>query len=73
MTAIVDFVCIIYYSGRVSGMMVLANFILLIANGCCGVIGSLRLELIVVLCSVTWVLIIMIVYIMMLIATFAMA
>ena len=73
MTAIVDFCCILFYTGSFTTSLVAANAILLLANGCCGTIGTLRMELIAVLCSVTWVSIILIVYIFLILATFFVA
>ena len=70
LTAVVDFFCILYYGGSGGALLVLANFILLAANGCCGTIGTLRMDIIAIMCNFTWVSIIMLTYIVLLLATF---
>ncbi len=72
-TAIIDAVCIGYYGGAGGALLVVANIILLIANGFCGIFGALRMDIIFVMCNFTWVLIIMITYFALIAMTFLVA
>jgi hypothetical protein len=72
-TAIIDACCIGYYGGAGSALLIMANIILLVANGFCGIFGTLRMDIIFVMCNFTWVLIIMITYLFLIAATFLVA
>ena len=73
MTACVDFVCMLYYGGKASGLLIFSNFVLLVANGCCGILGTTYMNLILVMCNFTWVSIIMITHLGLLVLTFVVA
>ena len=62
-TAIVDIACILYYGGTGSGggLLVMMNLILLCANGCCGVFGTLSMNIILIMCNYTWVSVVMVI------------
>jgi len=62
----------VYYGGAFNSMMILANVILLIAN-LAGVVGSLSMNLITILCSLTWVAIMIFVYLFLILLTFMVA
>lgn len=58
-TAIVDFACLSYYGGTGMGILILSNLVLLFANGCCGIFGTLNMNIILVMCNYTWVSVVM--------------
>jgi hypothetical protein len=72
-TAIIDFFCVGYYGGKGGALLVFANCVLLTANGGCGIVGALTMNIYAILCNFTWVLIIMITYLFLIAATFIVA
>jgi len=72
MTSIVDFIALIYYTGSAGAVGIAANLILLIAN-CFGIYGSMRLNLIIILCNLTIVMIIIITFLILILLTFLVA
>ena len=72
-TAIIDLFCIGYYGGKGGALLIVANLILLTANGGCGIMGALTMNIYFVLCNFTWVLIIMITYFVLIALTFVVA
>ena len=61
LTAIVDLACLSYYGGTGMGILLLSNLILLTANGCCGIFGTLTMNIILIMCNYTCVCIVMVV------------
>ncbi len=71
-TACVDLWCITFYSGTFNIWLVTANVILLCANSL-GAVAALSMNLIAALCSMSWVLIMISVYLLLLLETFMIA
>jgi hypothetical protein len=73
MTAIVDLICIMYYGSTFSSLLIFANALLLFFNGCCGVWGTLSMQIIPIFCNIMFVCIIMITYLVLILMTFLVA
>jgi len=72
LTSLVDLMALMYYTSSVGTIGIMANLILLVAN-CMGIYGSIRMNLILILCNLTVVLIIIITFILLILMTFVVA
>jgi hypothetical protein len=72
LTSLVDFMALVYYTGAAGTVGIMANLILLIAN-ICGIYGTLKMNLIIIMCNLTVVMIMIITFILLILMTFVVA